>query len=163
MLRLIGSRVSQCVTAAAGAGRWRSRRQRAPARAMSQRASKKPDGPAATEGDTGAQPAKELSHGASLLRLALTYRHAGAGTACSQQRHGTCTARIRPTWAPVQATVVSWAFRSPCLMSAAVSASRVADAAYKKFAMKGNKEHPLVSILVFVIGTLVGVSAQHTA
>jgi hypothetical protein len=32
------------------------------------------------------------------------------------------------------------------------------DAAYKKFAMKGNKEHPLVSILVFVIGTLVGVS-----
>ena len=32
-----------------------------------------------------------------------------------------------------------------------------ADAAYAKFAMKGNKEHPLVSVLVFVVGTLVGV------
>jgi hypothetical protein len=38
--------------------------------------------------------------------------------------------------------------------------SNNADAAYKKFAMKGNKEHPLVSILVFIIGTLVGVSSS---
>jgi hypothetical protein len=51
---------------------------------------------------------------------------------------------VRQLW-PVAAP------HSPCGCAA------FADAAYKKFAMKGNKEHPLVSILVFVIGTLVGV------
>ena len=42
---------------------------------------------------------------------------------------------------------------APCLRRLDASA----DAAYAKFAMKGNKEHPLVSLLVFVVGTLVGV------
>ena len=42
---------------------------------------------------------------------------------------------------------------APCLRCLDASA----DAAYAKFAMKGNKEHPLVSLLVFVVGTLVGV------
>ena len=44
-----------------------------------------------------------------------------------------------------------------CLSVSLPLALICADAAYKKFAMKGNKEHPLVSILVFIIGTLVGV------
>ena len=37
------------------------------------------------------------------------------------------------------------------------NASQSHDDAYKKHAMKGKKEHPIVSVLVFVVGTLVGV------